>query len=296
MTWTGRLLMTLLSLPTTCFSDRDPVDNHSSNPLTSQQLKSGEALLLSLPCPSDKCTVAFDGNDIAVHPHPKNPGQSLVVIATPLDTTVSAKRKLVTMTMPDGGNLPSIELETIEPDYPVEPLSVNPDLVTPPEHALERINKERTEIANALKAKNPHQPLTSGFIEPVPLRKVTSPFGIRRLYNEQLKGRHTGVDLRAAEGTPVQAPHDGKVKMAQSNWYTGGHIVLEHGWGVSSSYFHLSDIQVNVGDTVSQGQKIALTGASGRVTGPHLHWGIHVNGTPVNPLQFMADSTLLFSP
>ena len=90
-------------------------------------------------------------------------------------------------------------------------------------------------------------------------------------------------------------PHTGVIKMAQHNWYTGGHLVIEHGWGVSSSYFHLSELQVATGDNVVRGQQIALTGATGRVTGPHLHWGVHIHGAPVNPLQFFDDIRKLFT-
>ncbi|MTI12550.1 M23 family metallopeptidase [Sansalvadorimonas verongulae] len=285
MTWIGRLLMTLLSLS---------LSQLSGGETPTQTLKSGEALFLALPCPHKQCTVSCDGHTLTAHAHPTYADHCLVILATPLEATSGNHKKAITIHSTEGKVYPAIKLTTLEPDYPVEPLSVNPDLVTPPEHALKRINKERKEIAAALKTQHSETPLTSAFIEPVPFKKITSPFGIRRLYNEQLKGRHTGVDLRAAEGTPVQAPHSGIVKMAQSNWYTGGHIVIEHGWGVSSSYFHLSDIQVKEGENVKQGQQIALTGATGRVTGPHLHWGVHIDSIPVNPVQFMNDTRRLF--
>ena len=287
MTWTGRLLMTLLVLPLSALS---------ANKNAPQVLKSGEALLLSLSCSSKTCTVTCDDKPLNIHPHPVDTTKALVIIGTPLEAKTSDGHKTVTISCPEKKVKMDMELDIVEPNYPEETLSVNPDLVTPPDHAMERIKKERKDIATALTTEHPHQPLTSAFIEPVPFKKVTSPFGIRRLYNDQLKGRHTGVDLRAATGTPVQAPHDGIVKLAQSNWYTGGHIIIEHGWGVSSSYFHLSELQVKVGDIIKQGQQIALTGATGRVTGPHLHWGIHVDDTPVNPIQFMDDTQRLFSP
>lgn len=287
MTWTGRLLMTLLVLPLSAFSAKKT---------TLQVLKIGEALLLPLPCPSGRCTVTCDDKPLNIHPHPKDADTALTIIGTPLEAKASDGHKTVTIACPKVKAKMYMELDIAEPNYPEETLSVNPDLVTPPEHAMERIRKERKEIATALTTDYPNQPLTSAFIEPVPFKKVTSPFGIRRLYNDQLKGRHTGVDLRAETGTPVQAPHDGIVKLSQSNWYTGGHIIIEHGWGVTSSYFHLSELQVKVGDIIKQGQQIALTGATGRVTGPHLHWGIHVDGTPVNPLQFMNDTQRLFFP
>ncbi|MCL6268718.1 M23 family metallopeptidase [Sansalvadorimonas sp. 2012CJ34-2] len=283
MTKAGCLLMTLLlALPI-----------HANTPIK-QNLFSGEALFLTLPQQLQGCQLMYKNRKYPVYPHPIHDHLSVVVLVAELDSK-DANQKVMVQCKKGNQNDSLIDIRLIEPNYPVEPLSVNPDLVTPPEHARQRIDKERAEIRSALTCKLTDKPLESAFTLPVPLRKVTSPFGIRRLYNGQLKSRHTGVDFRAATGTPVCAPHDGAVRMAQDNWYTGGHIVLEHGWGVTSSYFHLSELQVKVGDKVRLGQQIALSGATGRVTGPHLHWGIHVNGTPVNPMQFVRDSMELFS-
>ncbi len=321
MTLPGRLFMPLLTLPALLFSGLAQAQSSDTLKHTHHTLNNGEALLLELPCPLHRCKVSLEPLDNnpshkkqsssnkekehpltpRLFPHPGKPEYALAIFAVPLGEPLQKNQKnrplnliVESKDQPDP-SFTTVALKRMDPKYPVESLSVNPDLVSPPADALDRIGRERKEIATALKCDNHEQPLASAFIEPVPLKKVTSPFGIRRLYNKQLKSRHTGVDLRAATGTPVVAPHSGKVKMAQFNWYTGGHIIVEHGWGVSSSYFHLSDLQVKVGDPVKQGQQIALSGATGRVTGPHLHWGIHVNGVPVNPLQFMRSTQSLFS-
>ncbi len=283
MTKPGCLLMTILALPS--FADI---------PAIIQNIHCGEALFLTLPKNFSGCTLVHGDQQHSIFSHPNKEQLSVAVLAASLNATDKGQK--IGVSCPDSSHHKAlVELTLIEPDYPVEPLSVNPDLVTPPEHARKRIDKERIEIQRALTCQHPENPLTSAFTLPVPLKKVTSPFGIRRLYNNQLKSRHTGVDFRAATGTPVCAPHSGTVKMAQENWYTGGHIILEHGWGITSSYFHLSELLVKVGDQVRLGQQIALSGATGRVTGPHLHWGIHVHGTPVNPMQFVLDSIALFS-
>ncbi|CAM3521861.1 M23 family metallopeptidase [Parendozoicomonas haliclonae] len=284
------LFMTLISVPVLGFDNSDKTPSGVQVLTEELVLMKGEALWLQLPCPASRCEACLENQPLNLFPSPlNNENQSMALIATPLDGescyTLKVRKK--------GRDWQDYILTTEEPDYPEEALSVNPDMVKPPEQALERIQRERKEIASALNTTT--QGMIAGAMQlPVPLQKITSPFGIRRLYNGTVKSRHTGVDLRAAEGTPVQAPQRGIVRMAQNNWYTGGHLILDHGLGITTSYFHLSELLVNPGDEVKAGQLIAKTGATGRVTGPHLHWGVHIQGVPVNPLKFVEDLNAFF--
>ncbi len=256
-------------------------------------LSKGEAMLALIPCGQTHCEAELDGQQLPLYALPSSANRNrLLIVAAPLDGDSFSLFRIRNST--DSNNSKSTPwinytLKTREPDYPKETLTVNPGLVSPPDHARARIDREWAEIRAALSPVQKDTPITETLALPIVLKKITSPFGIRRLYNGELKSRHTGVDLRAAEGTPVKAPLAGIVKMAQFNWYSGGHIILEHGWGVTSSYFHLSELRVKKGDSITQGHSIALSGATGRVTGPHLHWGIHIDGIPVNPLQFRED-------
>jgi murein DD-endopeptidase MepM/ murein hydrolase activator NlpD len=120
---------------------------------------------------------------------------------------------------------------------------------------------------------------------------MNSPFGIRRNYNSGAYiGYHTGADFASAPGTPVVAAAAGRVALADLLNIRGYSVVLDHGWGVFTVYSHLSELRVAVGDTVEVGQIIGAAGATGRITGPHLHWEVWVNGVAVNPLQWLGES------
>lgn len=256
-------------------------------------LRKGEAIVVTIPNSPESAALEVNGEEVDLHPHSQTPNQpnSLTILANPL-----AGRQInsVRVRTQKDSAWETVTLKTIEPNYPHETLSVDPNMVRPPKDVKAQIAKQREEIAKAQAITISNTPLTAPFQMPLKTTKVTSPFGIRRTYNGELKSHHSGVDFRATVGTPVFAPHDGVVKMAQFNWYSGGHIIIEHGWGVTTSYFHLSNVKVKPGGKVKQGQLIAKTGDTGRVTGPHLHWGVHVRGVPVNPLQFQEDTVRLF--
>ena len=122
----------------------------------------------------------------------------------------------------------------------------------------------------------------------VPLNsKITSDFGKARVYNGTLKGYHSGTDFRAKVGTPIIASNDGKVVLAHNRFYSGNSIIIDHGEGIYTCYYHLSAFKVKKGDIVKKAQVIGLSGATGRVTGPHLHFSARVGGVQVDPLQLI---------
>jgi murein DD-endopeptidase MepM/ murein hydrolase activator NlpD len=120
------------------------------------------------------------------------------------------------------------------------------------------------------------------FISPVPLA-VTSPFGLRRIVNGSARSPHGGVDLKAALGAEVKSANDGLVALRDEFFFTGKTLVLDHGGGLYTMYFHLADFRVEEGAVVRKGEIIGLAGMTGRVTGPHLHWGVRLNGARVDP-------------
>jgi murein DD-endopeptidase MepM/ murein hydrolase activator NlpD len=145
---------------------------------------------------------------------------------------------------------------------------------------------ERNEVKNAYLFSSSDRHWPGLFILPVE-GKVTSSFGTRRLFNGKLRSFHTGVDFRANEDTTIHAANAGIVRLAKNLFFSGNHVIIDHGLGVFTNYSHLSEIHVNVGDRVEKGQIIGKAGATGRVNGPHLHWGAKVNGTSVDPLQLL---------
>ncbi|MDQ3229892.1 MAG: M23 family metallopeptidase, partial [Pseudomonadota bacterium] len=113
-------------------------------------------------------------------------------------------------------------------------------------------------------------------------------FGNQRIYNGTPKSAHSGMDIAAANGTPVKAPAAGVITFAAADLYlTGGTLVIDHGHGISSNFLHLSRIDVEVGDRVEQGQALAAVGATGRATGPHLHWGMNWFEVRIDPLLLL---------
>lgn len=126
-----------------------------------------------------------------------------------------------------------------------------------------------------------------GFVAPVKGR-VSGPFGTVRILNGKPRSHHSGVDFAAGLGTVVRAPANGIVRMTDSNMYLMGKtLMLDHGLGVYSIFIHLNEISVRVGDLVRQGEAIAKVGKTGRATGPHLHWGVSVRMTSIDPLRLL---------
>ena len=129
--------------------------------------------------------------------------------------------------------------------------------------------------------------INSKFIMPME-SKITSSFGKARIYNNTLNGYHSGTDFRAKVGTPIVASNDGKVALVKNRFYSGGTVLIDHGQGIYTCYFHMSDFNVTEGQKVKKEQVIGLSGVSGRVTGPHLHFSARVGGVQVDPLQLIA--------
>ena len=170
-------------------------------------------------------------------------------------------------------------------DWPVENVrGVPPKTVAPPPDIAARIEREQAQVTAARARDDDRVDFAQAFIWPLQGR-ISGRFGNQRVYNGVPKSPHSGMDIAAPNGTPVLAPAAGVVTFAAPNLYlTGGTLLLDHGHGVSSNFLHLSRIDVKVGDRVQQGQVIGAVGATGRATGPHLHWGMNWFEVRVDPL------------
>jgi murein DD-endopeptidase MepM/ murein hydrolase activator NlpD len=177
-------------------------------------------------------------------------------------------------------NAPARELSiAVTPrDWPVERINgVPPATVNPPKAIAERIEREQARVVAVRARDDARTGFAQAFIWPVQGR-ISGRFGNQRVYNGTPKSPHSGMDIAAPNGTPVKAPADGMVTFADTGLYlTGGTLVLDHGHGISSNFLHLSRIDAKVGDVVKQG-------ATGRATGPHLHWGMNWFDTRIDPL------------
>jgi murein DD-endopeptidase MepM/ murein hydrolase activator NlpD len=166
-------------------------------------------------------------------------------------------------------------------------LTVDEALVTPPASEQPRIEKEAALLAAVLNASSPARLWTTPFVRPVP-HEANSAFGTRSIFNGKRRADHGGADFLSPAGTPIGAPNAGRVVLAQNLYFSGNTVVIDHGLGVVSMLAHLSRIDMQPGDLVRAGQPIGLVGATGRVTGPHLHWAMRINTARVDPLSLLA--------
>lgn len=215
-------------------------------------------------------------------PHPQEKDKSILV----LPISYYAKERKLHL---DNGKIVRI----YKGNYKSEQISVDSSKAKPNPKNQARIKQERDEAnkiyANYTKGIYWDKP----FIYPME-SKITSEFGNARLFNQEIKSYHSGTDFRAAIGTPIYASNSGRVVIAKDRFLAGQSVVIDHGEGIFSMYYHCSEIKVKVGDRVERGELIALSGNSGRVSGPHLHFGILVRGVQIDPLDFIAKINAIF--
>ena len=208
-------------------------------------------------------------------------GYGTVALGVGRDETGPLK---VDVTLPSGRVEP-VSIAVTPRDWPVEHVNgVPPKTVNPPPEIAARIQREQALVTAARERDDERTDFALPFQWPVQGR-ISGRFGNARVYNGQPGAGHSGMDIAAPDGTPVRAPAGGVVTFASPDLYlTGGTVLLDHGHGVSSNFLHLSRIDVKVGDRIEPGQVIGAVGATGRATGPHLHWGMNWFDTRIDPL------------
>ncbi|NVJ01554.1 M23 family metallopeptidase [Myxococcus sp. AM009] len=203
----------------------------------------------------------------------------LAVSGLPVELTPGAAE--VTAMGPVIPGAPRVELkgtlDIVESGYPSRELRVAGKYVKPPASVRRRMAADRRAFAAAFAQDFSAPHFSRNFAWPREDR-ITAPFGDRRTFNGKLSSQHFGVDIDGDPGTPVQAANDGTVVMARDNYAAGNTVLVHHGAGLYTAYFHLSRIDVKTGARVKQGQVLGKVGSTGRVTGPHLHWGVKVDG------------------
>ena len=211
---------------------------------------------------------------------------SYAIIGIPLSATpgihkITSKKNQQTFTF-----------SVVDKEYPAQYITLkktpkNKRMINPNKMDMDRINRERTKLSTAL-ATWTNAPPQVDFTLPAHGR-LSSPFGLKRFFNKQPRNPHSGLDIAAPKGAPVTAPAQATVIDVGNYFFNGNTVLLDHGQGLISGYFHLNKTLVNVGDNVHQGQHIADIGETGRVTGPHLHWNVYLNRTKVDPSYFISD-------
>lgn len=215
-------------------------------------------------------------------------GSRQALVGIPIDTPPGARHLEVRATGADGLRAVSrVELEVKPGQFTTRELRVDNRFVNPPASAAARIRREAQTLARLFAQVRPGRLWQGPFAAPVPGRSSSS-FGRLSVFNGEPRGRHQGADFEAATGTPVVAPNAGEVLLAKNLYFAGNSVLLDHGEGLYSFFAHLSRIAVKVGARVERGDRLGAAGATGRVTGPHLHWAVRLRGTSVDPLSLMA--------
>ena len=158
--------------------------------------------------------------------------------------------------------------------------------VNPEKRDMERITRESKQIKSALRHWSQQDDVALAFEKPVE-GPTSSPFGLRRFFNEQARNPHSGLDIAAPEGTPIRAPAPGTVIETGDFFFNGNTVLLDHGQGLVTMYCHMNKIDVTPGQNVDSGEVLGEVGMTGRVTGPHLHWGVSLNDARIDPLLFL---------
>jgi murein DD-endopeptidase MepM/ murein hydrolase activator NlpD len=229
---------------------------------------------------------AFAGEPL--HFHAREDGALIALAAAPLDS-LGPRQLRVQVTHADGTRHDEqVNVPVDSGAYRLEQLSVAPQFGRPQPAAIQQRIADEAARARAVSARSHDTPRLwePPFIQPRESR-ITSGFGHGRVFNGQVQSRHTGTDFAGAVGAPVRAPARGVVALVDDFYLGGGVIYLDHGAGLVTAYLHLSEKSVAEGDTVDASQVIGRVGATGRVTGPHLHWIVRYGGHTVDAMSLL---------
>ncbi len=242
----------------------------------------GVAILTVGDVSLEKPVVSFNDRPVLVI---RNEGRWTALVGIPLNT----KPGRYHVNIRQGKEARALEFTVSAKEYPAQYIKLpkgKERYVSPPPEDLARIKRERKILGKILSQWRPTDQVDTDFHLPVRGR-LGSPFGLRRFFNDQPRNPHSGLDLVAPAGTPIKAPADGIVIDRGDFFFTGNAVFLDHGQGLISGYFHMQDIAVQPGQQVKRGDILGTVGATGRVTGPHLHMNVYLNRTKVDPELFL---------
>jgi hypothetical protein len=251
----------------------------------SRSQQPGELVVLTIAAPGPISAVrvrAFDRDVIAFAA-----GASTWRALIGIDLDVRPGMYHVSIDADPGRGHASYDLVVAPRRFRTRRLTVDPAFVTPPPSARERIDRDAALLDATWRAPAPERLWTTPFVRPVP-QEANSAFGTRSVFNGTPRSAHGGADFMSPAGTPIRAPNAGRIAIARDLYFSGNTVVIDHGLGLFSTLAHLSAFDVHEGDRVTVGQMVGRVGATGRVTGPHLHWAVRVGSARVDPLSVLS--------
>jgi murein DD-endopeptidase MepM/ murein hydrolase activator NlpD len=249
----------------------------------------GEAFIVEFEAPgAQRVDLLWRGRTLTLTAPAPDSGVFKALLSVPLDEKAASLPLTVTAHFAgDRRERFSADLAVNKRTYPVQKLTVEPRFVTPPKKMEERIKRDRAEMRAAISTVSAHRYWSLPMKRPVP-GVVTSQYGLRRVFNDQPRNPHRGLDLRGGEGDPIHAADDGMVVLVSDHYFGGKTVVIDHGLSVLTAYLHLSGFNAHEGQRVRRGDVIGFVGSTGRVTAPHLHLSLYVMGESINPLPLLA--------
>lgn len=239
----------------------------------------GVVILPLSPAANTKPKATFAGKPVLVV---AENGLWQAVLGVPLDLTPGTHQ----LKVDKNGQLRSLTFRINDKQYPTQHITIKDKRkVNPNQYDMERINRESRRINAALQHWTDNDEVRFDFIWPVQ-GEISGLFGRRRVFNGEPRKPHSGMDIAAASGTPIQAPAAGIIRGSGDYFFNGNTVFIDHGQGLVTMFCHLSRIDVEDGQAVKQGETVGLVGATGRVTGPHLHFGVSLNDERVEPRLF----------
>lgn len=247
----------------------------------------GELLLLTITTSEPASQLRVSAFDAEWTPFRVDDRTWRVLLGIDLDVAPGSHRVVVEADGPGGAAGRVYHLRLTRRTFPTRRLTVPEAFVEPPPDVRARIAEEAALLGAIWAAPSAVRLWEGPFVAPVPQR-ANSAFGSRSIFNGQPRSPHGGADFPSPVGTAVASPNRGRVVLAKDLYFTGQTVVVDHGLGLISLFAHLSRIDVAPGDEVVTGQTVGLAGATGRVTGPHLHWTVRAGGARVDPLSLLA--------
>ncbi len=252
--------------------------------------KQGQIIVVRIPTDDMEAQVqgSFLGRTVAffAEPRPNEPSGFVGLLGIDMQDEPGTHELAVEIKNGEQARQLSYNILVVKEKFLVERLTLPKDKVDLDEKSLARWKAEQQLVKEALATDSRMKLWQAGFLEPVNGRR-TGIFGSVRIMNGQARNPHNGEDIGAPLGADVAATNDGVVRLTVDHVFSGKGVYLDHGLGFYSMYFHLSDVLVKEGDLVKAGQIVGKVGATGRATGPHLHWGVKLNGARVNPYALL---------
>lgn len=244
----------------------------------------GDALQLEYPHEAGLESVSVEWRDRAI-PMARHEDRWVAVLGVDLQVEPGAYPATATFRFADGMTRTVEEsIEVAGKEFPTTRLTVEPGYVELSPENLERANRESARLAEVFAGVSPEVYWDEPFGVPIPGARGSN-FGHARVFNDQARNPHSGADISAGTGTPIQSTNRGRVVETGNYFFNGNTVVVDHGQGVFAVYLHLSRIDVEPGQMIEKADVVGLVGATGRVTGPHLHWGFRVQDARVDPFS-----------